>query len=84
MKKTDWKQMWKEDVNSMLATMCENMACDLRYGYDARGKSMQEYHKQITRYMYWIQDSMNAMEKMEEEKAQKWAYADLKRRGAIA
>ena len=35
MKKTDWKQMWKEDVNSMIATMLENMACDARYGYDA-------------------------------------------------
>lgn len=81
--KTDWKQMWKEDANSMLATMLENMACDARHGYDMRGKSMQEYHREITRYMYWIQDSMNAMEKMNEEEAQRWAHRDLKRRGAI-
>ena len=84
MKKTDWKKMWKEDVNSMLATMLENMACDSRYGYDMRGKALQEYHRQITRYMYWIQDCLNAMDKMDEDKAQKWAYADLKKRGAIA
>lgn len=81
--KQDWKQIWKEDTSSMLATMCENMSCDLRHGYNPCGKSIIEYHRDITRYLYWIQDSIENMDRMSEEEAQKWAYRDLKRRGAI-
>lgn len=81
--KMDWKKIWTEDRQSMLETMVENMASDLKVGYDPYGSSIMNQLHEIANYKAKTAEGIATMEGMTEQKAQNWAYRDLLRRGVI-
>lgn len=80
----DWFKIWVLDKQNMQETMRRNLVSDLKAGYDPLGKSvtqqlaiMKEYHEIYEKELMGLAD-------MSTEKANRWCYLDLIRRGAIA
>ena len=78
-----WFEIWFGDKESVLETMVKNMVSDLSNGYDYFGKSITEQRKMIEDYRKKFNAELDRIQEMDEKKAERWCYIDLKRRGAI-
>ena len=81
--KIDWFELWREDRESMLETMCKNMASDLENGYDYFGKSITQQRADIERFKAEFDADMDKIGEMEPNKVQHWCYVRLLKLGAI-
>lgn len=84
MKKIDWFEMWFADKQSIVETMVRNMVADLDAGYDYFGKSITEQREAIAEYQANFDNEVNKLKEMDEGKANRWCYIDMKKRGAIS
>ena len=82
-KGVDYVQLYIADKQSMLHTMYSNMAADYLCGYQPFGNSMVQSKAQVAAYEYQYAQEREALERMDDKSAQRWAYNDLKKRGAI-
>ena len=82
-KGVDYVQLYIEDKRSMLYTMYSNMASDLFHGYDPLGQSMTRSKAEVAAYEYQYVQELEALKRMDSEHAQRWAYNDMIKRGAI-
>lgn len=82
--KNDWFEIWFEDKTSMLDTMVGNMAADLEVGYDYFGNCIRRQQEEINEYKARFDEECEKLKDMDENKANRWCYIDLKKRGAIA
>lgn len=84
MEKIDWFEMWFADKQSIVETMVRNMAADLNAGYDYFGKSITEQREAIAEYQANFDNEVDKLKEMDESKANRWCYIDMKKRGAIS
>lgn len=82
--KNDWFEIWFADKSSMLDTMVGNMAADLAAGYDYFGNCISRQREEINEYKARFDEECEKLKDMDEKKADRWCYIDLKKRGAIA
>ena len=80
----NWAEIWHLDTKAMLSTMLENMAADLRAGYDPEGASITRQLSDIFAYKTARAAEASKLAAMTPADANKWCYRDLKRRGVIA
>ena len=78
-----WFQLWKQDKESILATMHKNLAADLDAGYNYSGDSIQSQLNQIEAYQKEFENQLMDLAQKEDGVASRWCYYDLKKRGAI-
>lgn len=78
-----WFEMWFGDKQSLLETMIRNMNSDLECGYDYFGNSVRSQREKIDEYKKEFDHQTLVLGLMNEKKAERWCYMDLKRRGAI-
>ena len=79
----DWFKLWYEDKQSILETMCHNLAADLAAGYNYFGNSAKKQRGEIDAYKYLFDAEMDMLKEMDEKKANRWCRIDLIKRGAI-
>ena len=82
--KNDWFELWREDRQSMLNTMVNNMQADLAVGYDYFGKSITQQRAEIERFKAEFDADMDKIGEMEPSKVQHWCYVRLLKLGAIS
>lgn len=82
-KKIDWFDMWFSDKKDILAIMHKNMASDIDVGYDPHGLSIQQQLEDIRQYGEKFDRQLLALSAMEEERANRWCYYDMVKRGVI-
>ena len=80
----DWFIVWKEDKESMLATMAENLRADLNAGYNYFGRAIQNQIEAISAYKAQYDAEFSSFKAMDEKAVSRWCYYDLLQRGAIA
>lgn len=80
----DWFIVWKEDKESILATMAENLRADLNAGYNYFGKAIQNQQETIRAYKNQFDAEIDSFKSMDEKSVNRWCYYDLIKRGAIA
>ena len=80
----DWFIVWKEDKESILATMAENLRADLNAGYNYFGKAIQNQQETIKAYKRQFDAEIDSFKSMDEKSVNRWCYYDLIKRGAIA
>ena len=83
-KSVDWFQMWFEDKQSMLVTMHRNMSSDIDAGYNPCGQNIKRQREAIDEYSALMDRQMLALSAMEADRANKWCYYDMVKRGAIS
>lgn len=81
--KTKWFDMWLEDKQWIIEIMYKNISADLNVGYDPFGKSIREARKELNEYIDKTDEEIKMLALMDEKKAERWCYIDMKRRGAI-
>ena len=82
--KNDWFEIWFADKQSVLETMVRNMAADLDAGYNYFGNCIRKQRSEIAEYKAQFDEECDKLKEMDEKKANRWCYIDLKKRGAIA
>ena len=78
----DWFKIWREDYESIVATMRSNMISDAEAGY-----STYALRAQLRGIMLYEREHDEKLEKlahMTDAEAERWCFVDLVRRGAIA
>ena len=83
MAKMDWFEIWVADKKWILETMAQNMADDLKAGYDYYGKSIQTQIKEMNEYKAKFDADLDKVAEMDDNKVQKWCYIQLLKAGAI-
>lgn len=83
-RKTDWFELWFSDKESIINTMLKNMASDLECGYSYFGNSIQNQKRAIDEYDKEFKEQVELLKTLDEEKAQRWCYYDMKKRGVIS
>lgn len=68
----------------MLETMILNMADDLRAGYDLFGECIGRQRAAIDAYKAQFDDEVELLKTMDERRAERWCYYDMKKHGAIS
>ena len=79
----DWFDLWFEDKKSMVSTMVQNMASDLKAGYDFFGDCIKGQRKAIEDYKEDIDRTLDMFKAMDEAAVNRWCFYDMKKRGAI-
>jgi uncharacterized protein (DUF2252 family) len=79
----DWFELWFADKQSLLSTMVQNMAADLKAGYNYFGNSIQKQVADIDAYKAQFDKQMDEFKFMENQAVNRWCFYDLKKRGAI-
>lgn len=81
--KIDYFELWKECKKGTIATMYNNLADDLRAGYDPFGNSAIESKHEIAIFEVTYLNTLKNLSAMNEECRQKYCKNDLKSRGWI-
>ena len=76
-----WFDMWFADKQSMIETMRRNMVADLEAGYNPQGRSILKQAYELAEYEHSFDVQMDLFKNMEDDKANRWCYLDLKKRG---
>lgn len=84
MEKMNWFAIWCEDYDSLINTAVRNLYADLEAGYNPNGESIRRSREVIAEFEKRYADGLEAMKEMDEKKAERWCYLDLKKRGAIS
>lgn len=79
----DWVEIFIADKRSMLETMRENLSADLSAGYAENSKAVINQRVTIAEYSAKFNAEMELFKYMDEKTANRWAFYDLKKRGAI-
>lgn len=82
-KKTDWMELWIDDKKSIIEIMHKNMQSDIECGYDVTGLAIRRQIEEISAYTEQYHKELMALAAMDWEKANRWCFCDLLRRGAI-
>lgn len=82
-KKIDWFDMWFEDKRHILSLMHKNMASDIECGYNPCGHCIREQMEDIKQYGEKFDRQLLALSAMEEDRANRWCYYDMVKRGVI-
>lgn len=80
----DWFDVWYDDKRSILLTMYENLASDLRAGYKIEGNSVKKQQATIQEYIEDINGCLEWAKETTPNYLNRWCYNDLVKRGAIA
>ena len=80
----NWVALWLEDKRSMLETMIDNLAADLRAGYEPIGLCVMHQLMAIAEYRQRFDDECKAIPVEHPEAANRYCFNDLKARGVIA
>lgn len=76
-------EMWYADKESVIETMIRNMQADLAAGYDPHGACIMRQKSEIEAYRDEFNARLEVLAYMDEKKANRWCYVDMKRRGVI-
>lgn len=76
--------MWFTDKENMIVTMERNMQADLNAGYDPMGNSIRRQRAEIEEYRTNFHAKVHELTTMDEKKADRWCYYDMRKRGVIA
>ena len=79
----DWFKLWVLDKQNIMETMRRNLVADLKAGYDPLGKTATQQLENMKAYRENYEKELMSLADMSEEKAKRWCYLDLIRRGAI-
>ena len=79
--KGEWFEMWEGDVKCILSIMFQNMADDLRVGYDPLGQSITTQRHEIAEYQKYIDNCYETFKPMTEDQVDHWCFYELKRKG---
>lgn len=79
-----WFELWFADKQSVIETMIRNMNDDLNAGYDYFGNCIKRQRAEIDEYKKQFDTEIDRLKEMDDKKAERWCYLDLKKRGAIA
>ena len=79
-----WLELWFADKQSVIETMIRNMNDDLSAGYDYFGNCIKSQRTEIDEYKKQFDTEIERLQEMDEKKAERWCYMDLKKRGAIS
>lgn len=82
-KTVDWFTMWKNDKDSIIVTMHNNLTADLNCGYNPTGLSIRSQVEMIDNYVKDYSETLDNFKTMTEEEINHWCFYDLLRRGAI-
>lgn len=82
--RTDWRELWYADKTSMIDTMIDNLAADLKAGYEPTGTSIMRQLVALADYKSDFMIDSEMISCASDERAERWCFDDLKRRGAIA
>lgn len=82
--KNDWIELWFADKTSIMDTMRNNLASDIKAGYNPNGHSIRKQIVDIEEYESQFNRDADRIKEMDPGKAQHWCYIDLKKRGAIS
>ena len=83
---SEWIEMWKGDIRSMLATMLLNIVSDLLNGhYEPDGSVMSDIVDALSYANKYRHNKAHIehLQRKSETDAAKWCFKDLKKRGAI-
>lgn len=79
----EWFDIWFEDKKSIISTMYQNMASDLKVGYDPMGQSIRRQQAMIAEYQKQLEAELDLFKTMEDAAVDRWCFYDMKKRGAI-
>lgn len=80
----NWVALWLADKRSMLDTMVDNLAADLKAGYNPTGLTILRQLMAIAEYRQRFDDECKAIPVEHPEAANRYCFNDLKARGVIA
>lgn len=85
--KINYRDIWRDDADSMVCTMINNIIADMAAGYKGIGPSIVKQLEQLHRYAETkrFYDLMldRWTDEEDEEMVQQWCYNDLLTRGII-
>lgn len=76
--------MWFTDKENVITTMVKNMQADLKAGYDPMGSSIRQQRAEIEEYRKDFHAKVDELTAMDDKKAERWCYHDMRKRGVIA
>lgn len=79
----DWYNLWMEDKISMIQTMRNNLASDIKNDYNLLSMTIQKQIIDIVNYERDYERQFEKFSSMSDKEINKWCYYDLKKRGAI-
>lgn len=79
----DWYNLWMEDKISMIQTMRNNLASDIKNDYNLLSMTIQKQIIDIVNYEREYERQFEKFSLMSDKEINKWCYYDLKKRGAI-
>lgn len=79
----DWYNLWTEDKISMIQTMRNNLASDIKNDYNLLSMTIQKQIIDIVNYEKEYEKQFEKFSLMSDEEVNKWCYYNLKKRGAI-
>lgn len=79
----EWFELWFADKQSMISVMVQNMAADLKAGYNYFGSSIQKQVADIKAYKAQFDKQMDEFKFMEDQAVNRWCFYDMKKRGVI-
>lgn len=79
----DWFGIWLTDRQWILNCMVQNLADDLKAGFDYFGKSATRQREEIDAYEAQTNDQLDKFKEMDSAHVNRWCYYDLIKRGAI-
>ena len=78
-----WFSIWLSDKRNMLECMRDNLAADLKAGYDPEGRCATGQRKDIEAYAASIDEALEMFVSMTEKQVERWCYYHLLKDGAI-
>ena len=83
-RRVDWRSIWELDKRSMLDTMIDNLAADLKAGYSPIGSNVMQQIVALNDYKLEYEQRAASLDKYDREYSNRWCYKDLVVRGVIA
>ena len=82
--KTKWLDLWLSARESILETMRSNFSAERECGYNPMGECVLRQRLAISDYAREIERRLELLADMDNDKAERCCYMDMRRRGDIA
>lgn len=79
-----WQEIFIADKESMIDTMFINLTADIEAGYNPNGACVRAQREAIEAYKEQFKAELDALALMDNAKAERWCYYNLKKRGVIS
>lgn len=79
-----WQEIFVADKESIINIRLINLAADLEAGYNPDGACVRAQREAIEAYRAQFEAELDALALMDNARAERWCYYNLKKRGAIA